>query len=79
VSDRNRFPAAASYGCRQHHHPAGREVRLVLRWWAPLSPLTHRLARAVVTYLALVHIIAVLPEAFPPFPVLTWLGKGLQR
>jgi len=45
----------------------------------PYPPLTHRLARAVITYLALVLIIAALLEAFTPFPVLTWLGKGLQR
>ena len=45
----------------------------------PYPPLTHRVARAVVTYLALVLIIAALLEAFTPFPVLTWLGKGLQR
>src|SRR5262249_60399599 len=45
----------------------------------PYPPLMHRVARAVVTYLALVLIIAALLEAFTPFPVLTWLGKGLQR
>ena len=45
----------------------------------PYPPLTHRVARAVVTYLALALIIAALLEGFTPFPVLTWLGKGLQR
>jgi hypothetical protein len=39
----------------------------------------HRVARAVATYLALLLIIAALLEAFTPFPVLTWLGKGLRH
>jgi hypothetical protein len=44
----------------------------------PYPPLTRRVVRAVVTYLALVLIIAALLEAFTPFPVLTWLSKGLR-
>src|SRR5262245_31875479 len=44
----------------------------------PYPPLTHRVVRAVVTYLALVLIIGALLEAFTPFPVLTWLSKGLR-
>ena len=41
----------------------------------PYPPLTHRVVRAVVTYLAVVLAIAALLEAFTPFPALTWLGK----
>jgi hypothetical protein len=45
----------------------------------PYPALMHRVARAVATYLALLLIIAALLEAFTPFPVLTWLGKGLRH
>jgi hypothetical protein len=41
----------------------------------PYPPLTHRMVRAAVTYLAVVLIVAVLLQAFTPFPVLTWLGQ----
>jgi hypothetical protein len=41
----------------------------------PYPPLTHRVVRAVVTYLAVVLTIAALLQAFTPFPALTWLGK----
>ena len=41
----------------------------------PYPPLMYRAARAVVTYLAVVLIIAALLQAFTPFPALTWLGK----
>jgi hypothetical protein len=41
----------------------------------PYSPLTHRVVRAIVTYLAVVLTIAALLQAFTPFPALTWLGK----
>jgi hypothetical protein len=41
----------------------------------PYPPLTHRVVRAIVTYLAVVLIIAALLQAFTPFPALTWLGK----
>lgn len=41
----------------------------------PYPPLMHRVVRAVVTYLAVVLIIAALLQAFTPFPALTWLGK----
>jgi hypothetical protein len=41
----------------------------------PYPPLTHRVVRAVVTYLAAVLTIAALLQAFTPFPALTWLGK----
>jgi hypothetical protein len=45
----------------------------------PYPPLTHRVVRGVITYLAFLFIIAALLETFTPFPVLTWLGKGLRR
>ena len=41
----------------------------------PYPPLTHRVVRAVVTYLAVMLTIAALLQAFTPFPALTWLGK----
>src|SRR5207247_10340187 len=41
----------------------------------PFPPLTHRVVRAVVTYLAVVLTVAALLQAFTPFPALTWLGK----
>jgi len=41
----------------------------------PYPPFAYRVVRAVVTYLAVVLIIAVLLQAFTPFPALTWLGK----
>jgi len=44
----------------------------------PYPPLTHRVVRAVVTYLAVVLIIATLLQAFTPFPALTWLGKTVK-
>jgi hypothetical protein len=42
---------------------------------APYPPLTHRVVRAALTYLAVVLIIAALLQAFTPFPVLTWLSE----
>jgi hypothetical protein len=41
----------------------------------PYPPLTHRVVRAVVTYVATVLIVAALLEVFTPFPALTWLGR----
>src|SRR5438132_1956122 len=41
----------------------------------PYPPLTHRVVRAVVTYLAVMLTIAALLQAFTLFPALTWLGK----
>jgi hypothetical protein len=41
----------------------------------PYPPLTHRVVRAMSTYLAVVLIFAALLQTFTPFPVLTWLGK----
>jgi hypothetical protein len=43
----------------------------------PYPPLTHRVVRALVTYLAVVLIIAALLQAFTPFPALSWLYKHL--
>ena len=45
----------------------------------PYPPLTHRVVRAVVTYLAVVLTIAALLQAFTPFPALTWLSKTARR
>jgi hypothetical protein len=41
----------------------------------PYPPLTYRMVRAALTYLAVVLIIAALLQAFTPFPVLTWLSE----
>src|SRR5947208_4896567 len=41
----------------------------------PYPSLMHRVARGVVSYLAVILIIAVLLQEFTPFPALTWLGK----
>src|SRR5713226_9359941 len=41
----------------------------------PYPPLTHRMVRAAVTYLAVVLIVAALLQVFTPFPVLTWLSE----
>jgi hypothetical protein len=44
----------------------------------PYPPVTHRVVRAVVTYLAMVLIVAALLQAFTPFPALNWLGKAAR-
>jgi hypothetical protein len=44
----------------------------------PYPPVTHRVVRAVVTYLAMALIVAALLQAFTPFPALTWLGKAAR-
>jgi hypothetical protein len=41
----------------------------------PYPPLTQRILRGVISYVAVVMIAAVLLQVFTPFPVLTWLGK----
>jgi len=41
----------------------------------PYPPLVYRALRALVTYVAVVLIIAAFLQAFTPFPALTWLGK----
>jgi hypothetical protein len=44
----------------------------------PYPPVTHRVVRTIVTYLAMVLIVAALLQAFTPFPALTWLGKAAR-
>ena len=44
----------------------------------PFPPLTHRVVRAVVTYLAVVLVVGTLLQAFTPFPALTWLGEKIR-
>jgi hypothetical protein len=41
----------------------------------PYPPLTQRILRGVISYVAVAMIGAVLFQVFTPFPVLTWLGK----
>jgi hypothetical protein len=41
----------------------------------PYPPLTQRMLRGVISYVAVVLIAAVLLQVFTPFPALTWLGK----
>jgi hypothetical protein len=41
----------------------------------PYPPLAQRILRAVLSYVAVVLVAAVLLQVFTPFPVLTWLGK----
>ena len=41
----------------------------------PYPPLSHRILRAVVIYLAFALVLAALLQAFTPFPALTWLGR----
>src|SRR5450631_3726165 len=41
----------------------------------PYPPLTQRMLRGAISYVAAVLIAAVLLQVFTPFPVLTWLGK----
>ena len=43
----------------------------------PYPPLTQRVVRGVMGYVAVVMVAAVLLQLFTPFPVLTWLGKLL--
>jgi len=44
----------------------------------PYPPLAHRALRAVLTYLAVVLIIAGLLQVFTPFPALSWLGRTVR-
>jgi hypothetical protein len=39
----------------------------------PYPPLRHRIVRAVLSYVVLVVIVALLLQFFTPFPVLTWI------
>ena len=41
----------------------------------PYPPLTQRVLRGAISYVAVLLIAAVLLQFFTPFPVLTWLGK----
>jgi hypothetical protein len=41
----------------------------------PYPPLAYRVARAALSYLAAILVIAILLQVFTPFPALTWLGK----
>ena len=41
----------------------------------PYPPLTHRILREVISYVAVVLAAAVLLQVFTPFPVLTWIGE----
>jgi hypothetical protein len=41
----------------------------------PYPPLAQRILRAVISYVAVVLVAAVLLQVFTPVPVLTWLGK----
>src|SRR5439155_15949902 len=71
--------AGETQACAYCAGEMGREVRLARRRQAsPYPPLTHRVVRAVVTYLAVVLTIAALLQAFTSFPALTWLGKAAR-
>jgi hypothetical protein len=41
----------------------------------PYDPLARRMLRAVMSYVIVLVVAAVLLQLFTPFPVLTWLGK----
>jgi hypothetical protein len=41
----------------------------------PYPPLSQRMLRGAISYVAVVLIAAVLLQVFTPFPILTWLGK----
>jgi hypothetical protein len=41
----------------------------------PYPPLAQRILRAVISYVVVVLVAAVLLQVFTPVPVLTWLGK----
>jgi len=41
----------------------------------PYDPLARRILRAVMSYVIVILVAAVLLQFFTPFPVLTWLGK----
>jgi hypothetical protein len=40
----------------------------------PYPPLAHRILRGVISYVAIILVVAVLLQVFTPFSVLTWLG-----
>ena len=41
----------------------------------PYPPLSQRILRGVISYVAVVLVAALLLQVFTPFPVLTWLGE----
>ena len=45
----------------------------------PYPPLTQRVMRGVISYVAVILIAAVLLQVFTPFPVLTWLAALTKR
>ena len=45
----------------------------------PYPPLTQRVMRGMISYVAVILIAAVLLQAFTPFPVLTWLAALTKR
>src|SRR5262245_3881097 len=44
----------------------------------PYPPLAQRILQAVISYVAVILIAAVLLQVFTPFPVLTWLGELIK-
>jgi len=44
----------------------------------PYPPIAQRILRAVISYVAVVLVTAVLLQVFTPFPVLTWLGELIK-
>jgi hypothetical protein len=45
----------------------------------PYPPLTQRILREVIIYVAVVLGAAVLLQLFSPFPILTWLGELMKK
>jgi hypothetical protein len=45
----------------------------------PYPPLPVRIVRDVLSYLIVIAAIAILLQIFTPFPVLTWLGRLVQK
>jgi hypothetical protein len=45
----------------------------------PYPPLAQRILRAVLSYVAVVLVAAILLQVFTPFPVLTWLGELTKK
>jgi hypothetical protein len=45
----------------------------------PYPPLAHRILRAVISYVAVILVAAILLQVFTTFPVLTWLAAQTKR
>jgi hypothetical protein len=45
----------------------------------PYPPLTQRIVRGIISYVAVVLVAAVLLQVFTPFPVLTWFGELTKK